>query len=168
MSRFTHLIVHQRRSAPRRQVRPTSTARLGFTAKVFQVQKKKKNKRKKRSPRKHASTPANGVASSGIKKHTSTISWFVRSGGRRQGSGAERARPLESLSHVRLLHTRLGKPSEAGHAHTHTYTRNFFLHSLSGVFRQPEPRMTGLFLLRLGRSVGPGEFMHWPNPPASK
>lgn len=47
--------------------------------------------------KKQESTPANGVATSSIKKHTSAISWFVGAGGRRARADtvAERACQLE-------------------------------------------------------------------------
>lgn len=85
----------QIRSAPPRQVRPTSAARRGFTDKVLRLKKGQKLAAKTRIyTRKRGS-------SSGIKEHTSTISWFVRAGagGRRAGPRRRRRSGLVNSNH---------------------------------------------------------------------
>lgn len=61
LSRFTHLIVRPEwRSSPRRQVWLTSELKPGFKSQTTGI------KNREKPAEKHASTPANGVATSGI------------------------------------------------------------------------------------------------------
>ena len=92
-----------------------------------EINKKKKPRENRR--KKHASTPANGVATSGRKKHTSTISWFVWSGrgGSRADTVEERACQLQSLSHIGFLRAEEVKPRGRGAATTPQLLLSHFL-----------------------------------------
>lgn len=119
LRRFTHLIVRPEwRSSPRRQVWLTSEAEARLKEKKSQTNEINKKKPRENRRKKHASTPANGVATSGIKKHTSTISWFVWSGrgGSRADTVEERACQLQSLSHIGFLRAEEVKPRGRGAA----------------------------------------------------
>ena len=81
-SRCTHLIVRPEwSSSPRRQVSLTSELRSGFRSHSSTVTKRETQPGGGEGDAKSASTPADGAASSGIKKqHTSTISWLCGAG----------------------------------------------------------------------------------------
>lgn len=160
LSRFTNLIVRpERRSSPRRQLSPTSEAKPGFKSPTSRI---------KTRGEKGASTPANGVATSGMKKHTSTISWLCAAGeeegGSRYSSGAGLSTPI-TLPH-RFLQAQEGG-GETTRTTTNTGTRTSPL-----TLRPSLPPS----LCRLKRRVSVGRcsvLIHWssaplPSPPRFK
>lgn len=150
MSRFTHLIVHQR-SAPPRQVRPTFYGSTPLHNQSLAIKKKgKKDRRQTRIyTRKRGSDQRD--------KEAHLDDFLVCASGREESGDAAAGRRSGLSTLITSPHpgSRLVEPREA------RYTKiNFFLHSLNwfgGVFREPEPWIAGLFP-PAPRSVGPGEF----------